>query len=84
MSRDERRRLEELERIARDGRDKGEKATADLAAHTQVCTERHNQINGKLTALFDNAKWQSRGIITLLLGLLGAILMEIAKAKGLF
>lgn len=84
MSREERRRLEDLERVAREGRDKGDKATLDLASHTAVCTERHNTINATLGELKGSLRWANRQGVILLVMTLGAILLGIAEHKGLF
>ena len=84
MSREERRRLGEVETAARDARDLGNKSLAELAAHTAVCTERHTTINEKLTVLSGSLRWANRQGVLILLMVLGAILLEVARAKGLF
>ena len=84
MSREERRRLDELDRAARESREKSDKAAADLAAHTAVCTERHNTINTTLGELKGSLRWANRQGILILLATLGAILLGIAEHKGLF
>jgi hypothetical protein len=84
MSREERRRLDEVERAAKEGREAGSKATADLAAHTAVCTERHGNITKRLGDIEKTLGGVNAKGWAILLAVLGAIVMEIAKAKGLF
>jgi hypothetical protein len=84
MSRDDRRRLEDVEAAARETRERAEKSAADLAAHTALCTERHNTIKEKLADLGGSIRWINRQGILILLATLGAILLGIAEHKGLF
>jgi hypothetical protein len=84
MSRDERRRLEAAERTATEGKDAGVKATAELAAHTAVCTERHGTITKRLDGIDKTLAGVNKQGWVIILGVLGAILLEIAKARGLF
>jgi len=83
LSREDRRRLDAAEKVAQEGRDLGNKAAAELAAHTAVCTERHNTINSKLNDLNATLLWVNRQGWLIILGVLGAIALQIALKHGL-
>ncbi len=84
MSREERRRLDAAEKVAGEGRDQSNRALAELASHAAACNVRQENVERRLGGLEGMARWANRQGLLILLGILGMILLEIAKAKGLF
>lgn len=84
MSREDRRRLEQVEKVAGDGKDLGNKALAEISKHAGECNVREQNRQKWQGEVDDTLKWVNRQGLVLLLMTLGAILLGIAEHKGLF
>jgi hypothetical protein len=84
LSREERRRLEKVEETADEARDKGITALAEIAKHAGECNVRQQNRVTWEGEVKDMLKWLVRGMISVLIAALGAVLLEVARRKGLF
>ena len=79
-----RRRIEAVERTATEARDQGTRALAEIAAHTKACDVRQQTIERRLDELGGSQRAANKLLISTLLAVLGAILLEVAKNRGFF